>query len=313
VSNQCVETAGLQARWITAAIGAALLRVAAESHGQELEPRAYSAAPVGTNFIVAGYSRLKGEVLTDPSLPIKNVQADIDVYIVGYARTFEIAGRAASLGAVLPYARGDVSGEVFETSREVSRSGMGDARLRFAINLYGNPALTPAEFARRDPGLVAGASFSVVAPTGQYVPARLVNTGTNRWAFKPEIGVSYPLGAWFVEGSTGAWLYGDNDNFFGGRRRTQDALFITQAHVGYNFRPGLWIALNGAYASGGSTRVDGVRNQDEQSNSRYGATLSVPLKAGWSAKLGWSRGLLVRAGGDYDVTTLALQYRWFDK
>jgi len=232
---------------------------------------------------------------------------------VGYAHTFALAGRAASLGAVLPYARGQVSGEVFDAAREVHRSGMGDARVRLAVNLYGNPAQTPKEFAQREPGLTAGASVSVIAPTGQYVPARLVNTGTNRWAFKPEVGFSYPLGSWFVEGSAGAWLYADNDNFFGGKRRSQDPLYITQAHVGYNFRPGLWIAVNGAHASGGRTTINGVPSQDEQNNSRYGATLSVPFGGGWSAKLGWSKGFVVRAGGDYDVIALALQYRWFDR
>jgi hypothetical protein len=292
---------------------AALLVVCAVPCAQELEPRAYSPSPVGTNFAVFGYTRLDGEVLTDPALPIKNVQAAIDLYLLGYARTFELAGRTASLGAVLPYARGEVSGDVFDAPREVYRAGLGDVRLRFAINLYGNPALTPAEFAQRPPGMAAGASLTVIAPTGQYVGSRLVNVGTNRWAFKPELGLSYPRGNWFFESSAGAWLFTDNDSFFGGKRRQQEPLYLAQAHVGYNFVPGLWLAFNAAYATGGQTTVDGVENQDKQDNSRYGMTLSVPFSRGWSGKIAWSRGFTVRAGGDYDVITLALQYRWFDR
>lgn len=290
-----------------------LLLACAAARAQELEPRAYSASPVGTNFVVASYTRLDGEVLTDPALPIKNVQAEIDLYLLGYARTFELAGRTASIGAVVPYARGNVSGDVFDASREVYRAGLGDVRLRFAVNLYGNPALTPAEFAQRSPGPVAGASLSVIVPTGQYVGSRLVNVGTHRWAFKPEIGFSYPRGDWFFESSFGAWLFADNDDFFGGQHRRQDPLYLAQAHVGYNFRPGLWLAFNAAYAAGGQTTVDGVRNQDEQDNSRYGLTLSVPFGRGWSGKIAWSQGFTVRAGGDYKVIALALQYRWFDR
>lgn len=292
---------------------AVLAAFAMTASAQELEPRAYSASPIGTNFVVAGWTRLTGDVLTDPSLPIRNVQADIDVYVLGYARTFELAGRTASAGAVLPYARGDVSGDVFDAAREVHRSGIGDMRLRLALNLYGNPAMTPREFAQRTPGFVVGTSLSAIVPTGQYVPARLVNVGTHRWAFKPEIGFSYPVGNWFFEASAGAWLYTDNDNFFGGRHRSQDPLYIGQVHAGYNFRPGLWLALNAALNSGGRTTVNGLESDDEQHNSRYGATLSVPFAPGWSAKLAWSKGFVTRAGGDYEVIAVAFQYRWFDK
>jgi len=38
-----------------------------------------------------------------------------------------------------------------------------------------------------------GASLSVVAPTGQYVDSRFVNIGMNRWAFKPEVGLTWRL------------------------------------------------------------------------------------------------------------------------
>lgn len=296
-----------------ASVVAASLVISAPAFAQELEPRAYSASPIGTNFVVASATRLDGEVLTDPSLPIKNVQAKIDLYLVGYAYTFDFAGRGASVGVVVPYARGHVSGDVFDAAHEVYRAGIGDTRLRLAINLFGNPAMTPREFALRDPGLAVGTSVSVIAPTGQYVSSRLVNVGSNRWAAKPELGFSYPVGDWFFEGSAGAWIYGDNPEFLGGKRRSQDPLYVAQFHGGYNFRPGLWIAVNGGYYHGGRTTVDGDRNDDAQRNSRYGATLSVPFSSGWSGKIAWSKGFATQAGGDYTVIALALQYRWFDR
>jgi hypothetical protein len=42
--------------------------------------------------------------------------------------------------------------------------------------------------------LLQGTSLTVFAPTGQYVPDRMINLGTNRWAFKPESAVSQPIG-----------------------------------------------------------------------------------------------------------------------
>ena len=117
--------------------------------GVGLQPRAYSAASVGTNFLAAHAAHLTGEVLTDPALPITDVQARIDLASIGYARVFGLAGRSASFGVLVPFVRGDMSGKVFDAPREVQRAGLGDVRLRFALNLIGAPALAPREFGRR--------------------------------------------------------------------------------------------------------------------------------------------------------------------
>jgi hypothetical protein len=213
---------------------------------------------------------------------------------------------------VIPYTEANLTGEVFDEPAQAHRAGMGDLRMRFAVNLMGNPAVTPREFAQLPRSMIVGTSLTVVAPTGQYVPARLINVGSNRWTFKPEIGVSQPIGDWFVEGSAGAWLFTDNRNFFGGQHRSQDPLGVFQLHTGYNFRPGLWLAADAAFYTGGRTKINGVAKDDLQENSRYGLTLSVPFSSGWSGKLAWSHGLATRIGGNYDIVSVTLQYRWFD-
>jgi len=293
-----------------ALFGLALFATA--SIAQELEPRAYSNAPIGTNFALAGYTHLSGQVLLDPSLPVDDVQASIDVYSFGYARFFALAGRTASFAAGLPYIEADLRGQVQDSPAEVHRAGWGDLRLRGAINLFGHPALEPAEFARQPEALAAGASLSVVAPTGQYESSRFINIGQNRWAFKPEVGVSYPIGNWFTEAAAGIWLFTDNDDYRGGQRRSQEPIYVYQLHAGYNFRRGLWLAGDYGYYIGGRTTVNGVENDDAQRNSRVGLMLSLPVASGWSGKIGWSKGTVVRAGGDYRILSLALQYRWFD-
>jgi Putative MetA-pathway of phenol degradation len=299
-------------RFVAAALLAGVLLTPLVS-AQELEPRAYSARPIGTHFLVANYSRLSGEVLTDPSLPITDVQAKIGIYSIGYLRSFAFFERSASAAIVVPYARGDITGEVFDAAREAHRSALGDLRLRFTANLVGDPAVGAKEFAQRAPAPSIGASLSVVAPTGQYDPARLINVGANRWAFKPEIGLAIPMGRWFADVSYGAWLYTDNTDFFGGQRRGQHPLSVYQFHAGYNFAPGVWLAADAAYYSGGRTVVNGVEGNDVQQNSRVGVTLSLPLSSGWSTKLSWSRGVATRIAGDFEVIAITLQYRWFDR
>ena len=116
-------------------------------------------------------------------------------------------------------------------SRKVD--GFANSAFRLSVNLYGAPALTLKEFAGWEQDLIIGASLRVVVPWGQYDAARLVNIGTNRWAFKPEVGISKAIGPWTLEGTAAATFFTDNNDFFGGNRRSQKPLYSLQGHVIY--------------------------------------------------------------------------------
>jgi hypothetical protein len=282
-------------------------------HAQEIEPRAYSPSPTGLNFLLAVGAHSEGAVLTDPALPVTDIEAKIDALVFGYGRTFGVAGRSANAALALPLIQVDASGNVGETRREVRREGLGDAKLRFAVNLIGAPAMTPREFAQREPKTTLGASLTVNIPTGEYDPSKLINIGTNRWAVKTELGLTHPIGKWLIEGYVGAWFFEDNDEFFGGQLREQDTLGSLQAHVSYTFKPRMWIALNTTYYEGGRTTVNGTLNDDRQENSRVGLTFSMPAGKSYSLKFNWSRGATTRFGSSFDTYGVALQYAWLDK
>jgi hypothetical protein len=110
-----------------------------EARAQDMEPRAYSASPVDANFLLASYLRTTDAVSLDPALPIANIKASINTGILGYDRTFDLFGQTASAAIVIPYFQADVSGDVFESSKQVSRQGLGDIRLRITENLIGIP------------------------------------------------------------------------------------------------------------------------------------------------------------------------------
>ena len=303
----------LPAPFAAALLALCLMFPTRDARSQELEPRSYTASPVGLNLFITGIARSTGEVLLDPSVPIEDIEAQIDLGVVGYAWTFGLLGRTASFGIVVPFADADVTGLVGGTTRgSVDRTGLADTRMRFSWNLLGSPALTPQEFARNKPRTTFGASLSVAAPTGQYDPDRLINLGTNRWAFKPEIGVAHPLGKWVFEGYVGVWLFTDNDDFYGGQRREQDPMSSLQAHVSYTFRPRLWLAVNSTWYEGGSTTLDGVPRFDRQDNTRIGLTLSVPITSHQSLKFAWSDGASTRIGSDFSTWGLFWTYSWAD-
>jgi len=279
-----------------------LLLACAGASAQELEPQSYSGKPPHIRFVAAGYLRSDGSVLFDTSAPISDVQARIDSLSAVYGGTTTVFGRTGSFALVAPYVWADVSGNVGEASRTVARSGPADLRVRIAMNLRSEQSRP-----------LVGASLSIIAPTGQYESSRLINIGSNRWSFRPEIGLALPRGRWLFEASVGAWFYTDNDAFFGGRRREQDSIASVQAHVSYSFRPGWWIAASSTYYRGGRSTVDGIENDDVQGNSRVGAVLSAPLSAHQSIKLAWSSGVSTRFGGDFDTWGLFWQYAWLRK
>lgn len=297
-----------RAKYAVACLAVAL--TAPGIRAQQLEPRAYSNIPVGMNFALLGYVHSRGDVLPDASLPAKDVGARIDTLIMAYARGLDLWGKSGQLSLVAPYSWGTVSGLLEGRPTSVDRSGFGDPVVRLSVNFLGAPALSLKEFAQYRQETVLGASLSVSAPLGRYDPTKVINIGTNRWAFKPEIGFSHALGNWMLEGALAAALFTDNDQYFGGRTRSQAPLYSAQVHAVYNFRPGMWAALDYTYYTGGRTTIDGVERDDLQQNARWGATLALPVDRRNSVKLYASTGLLARSGTNFDMLGVAWQYRW---
>jgi hypothetical protein len=279
---------------------------------QELAPRAYWPGPNGTNLLVLGYQYSRGDVVTDPSLPITGVKSRINFAQLTYQHTSSLFGRTANIQFNLPYTRGSTEGFAEGEFRSRHISAMADARARLSINLRGAPAMDEAGFQalRAKPRTIVGASVMVQAPTGAYEADKLINAGTNRWAVKPALGVIWPLRpTWLIEFEFGAWFFGDNDNFLGTTRQ-QDPILSSDFHLVKRFRPGFWAALDVNYYVGGRTTVDHVERADLQRNSRIGATAVFPVKGRHAIRFGYSTGLVTESGGDFKSFSLNYLYAW---
>ncbi len=100
-------------------------------------------------------------------------------------------GHSANVNVLVPYARGDFEGTLTNSSIQAYRSGLGDAQVRFAMNLSGGPAMSLGDYLKWTEKRLLGASLTVTIPTGQYDTARVVNIGSNRWGVE--------AGNWFLE------------------------------------------------------------------------------------------------------------------
>lgn len=280
---------------------------------QDLEPRAYSPAPVGTNFVIVNYSHTSGDVLLDPSLPIQNANVEFNAAAIGYYHSFGLLGRQTTVALGLPYVWGSGTGLLNGTPASIYRSGLGDPSLRISYNLYGSRALTPEEFKKRHSKTVIGVSVLMTAPFGQYDPRLLINIGTNRWSFRPQIGFSREVHRWTLDLYLGGYFFTENSNFFGGRVRDQSPIGATQVHVSYTIRRGMWAAADGIYYTGGRTTINGIRGNDLQQNVRVGLTFSLPIAKAQSLKFQYTWGAVTRIGGNFTTASITYQFRFMTR
>jgi hypothetical protein len=280
------------------------------ARAQSIEPRAYSNTPVGVNFLLAGPYYTRGGLSFDTSLPLTDPQLKTTNVVVGYARALDLWGKSGKFDVIVPYTW--LSGSAFYRGDAVEREvdGFGDPAFRLSMNFYGAPALTLPEFQSYEQDLIVGASFQVSVPAGQYDSTKLVNIGTNRWYFKPELGASKALGPLTLEFKAGVTLFTTNTDFFNGNRRSQDPLYSIGSHAIYSFSSGIWASVDATYFAGGRSTLNGALQNDLQQNWRVGGTLAFPVDVRNSIKLYASSGVSSRTGNSFDLIGIVWQYRW---
>lgn len=297
--------------------------VACSSHAlraQDLAPRAYVITPLSASTVTLTWNFYDGSINTG-ALPVSDATGTYQVPILSLYHSFSFFGRSASGLASLPYANGNFQGTVAGAGAHLYRSGLLDSVYRLSVNLKGGPALPAREFSKWNQKLLLGVSLKVVAPTGQYDPTKLINWGTNRWSFKPELGYSQRFGHYIVDAYAGGWFFTQNSDFWsrnayypGTRSQSQSPIGAFEGHLSYSFKPRLWASLDGNYWFGGKTSINGVENPFSRlSNSRLGGTVSLPITKHQSLKFAYSNGTYIRFGGNYQNVSVAWQYLWIGK
>ena len=282
----------------------------AEVKAQDAEPRAYSNTPVGLNFLIAGYIYSQGKLAFDPSLAAADAAFQSNAGVLAYVRSFDLFGQSAKFDVIVPYSEFSAHGTVADLPREREMNGFADPRFRVSVNLFGAPALSLKEFANYKQDLIVGVSLQVSAPLGQYDDSKLLNLGSNRWSFRPELGVSKAWGQWTYEIVPSVTFFSENPDFFNGRRFAQAPLYLVRSSLIRNFDSGAWVSLDGTYFKGLRTKVNGVPGDNEQENVRAGFTVGLPVDRQNSIKFNASTGIYSRTGTQFSLVGIAWQYRW---
>jgi hypothetical protein len=257
-------------------IALALLCFPGSLTAQFTDPRAYDSAPVGTNQLELGYVYARANASIDTSLIVAGAELQLSQGTIDYSRYFSLIHRVAWVEATIPFA--SLGGSVTGANISGSTIGLGDSSYELSILLKGAPALSAAQFANYQPATIVGLSLTVTAPTGQYGADRILNLGSDRWAFKPEIALSHPFGSgqkWEFDAYGNAYFFTDNRAYHRVEILGQRPLAGIEAHISYSFTPSVSASFDTRFSFAGETLVDGVAQSNSQQNLILGSELTV--------------------------------------
>ena len=256
----------------------AVLHIPDRTCAQFTDPRNYENTPVGTNQVELGYAYVHANASLDTSLIVAGARLNLNQGIIDYTRYFGFFHRLMWVEASVPVA--GLSGSITGTNVQGSTTGAGDSSYALAVLLKGGPALTAEQFKNYQPTTTLGLSLTMTVPTGSYQANKILNLGSGRWSFKPEIAWSHPFGReqrWDFDAYGNVSFYTDNTAYHGKNILRQGALPGVEGHLSYSFTDNVWASLDTRYAFRGSTAVNGVPQDNAQQDFVLGAEINIFL------------------------------------
>jgi len=289
----------------------ALVRVPDHGYAQFAEAHHYDNAPVGVNQVELAYAYGRSNASIDTSLVVAGAKFNLNQGTITYTRSFGLFHRVSWLEASVPLA--GLGGSVSATNLHRSVTGTGDSSYAVTALLKGGPALRVAQFADYKPTTTVGVSLSISAPTGQYNSNKLLNLGSDRWSFKPEIAVSHPFGLeqkWQCDVYAHAYFFTDNTSYKGREILRQEPLPGLEGHVSYFFVHNAWASIDTLYSFRGATVIDGIHQNDAQKNFTLGSEVNVSLNPRNSLVFQFAKALVHQNGPAVTGFAVKYSYSW---
>ena len=248
---------------------------------QELEINRWNHLPIDQNFVTANYARTQGEIAFDPVLRIEGATVEMDTWLLGYLRTFELFERTARVEIRQAWQEGTWNGLINGTQTSATREGLSDTFVKFAGNLIGAPPLAGKAYAdyraATDVETIVGVALGVQLPTGDYMEDKLINLGSNRFTFRPQLGLNQKYHNWSFEITGMASIFTDNTSFFNGNQLAQDPIYSIDGSVIYTFKSGIWASASAGIGVGGQSTVSGVDKDDHREDVGWAVSAGFPV------------------------------------
>jgi hypothetical protein len=289
----------------------ALAVLHAYAFAQFTDPRNYQNTPVGINQLELAYAYVRSNTSIDTSFIVSGAKFNLNQGLIDYTRYFGLLHRTAWVEVSVPIA--NLNGSITGTDITGSTTGAGDSGYAAAILLKGGPALNPEQFASAETTTSIGLSLSTTAPTGQYDPNKLLNLGSDRWSFKPELAISKPFGPeqrWVFDAYANTYLYTNNTSYRGAQVLRQRGLFGLEGHISYTFNEKIWASLDTRSSFLGDTTVSGVNQDNVQRNFIVGSEVVVSPNSRNSFTFEFAKAAVHTNGPSLTGFTVKYDYTW---
>jgi len=298
-------------RLLFACLTLVVLQVPGQARAQFTEPRTYDNTPVGINQLELSYAYAHADASIDTSLIIAGASFNLNQGTIDYTRYFGLLHRLTWVEASVPLA--GLSGSIAGTIVHGSTTGAGDSSYQVAMLLKGGQALSVKQFEQYKPTTTLGVSLTITAPTGSYHPDKILNLGSNRWSFKPEIALSHPFGPeqrWEFDAYANAYFYTDNISYHGRQILGQQPLAGLEGHLSYSFSDSLWASVDTRYSFRGTTFLNGVTQNNAQQNFILGSEMNVSLTPRNSLVFEFAKALVHHNGPTLVGFSVKYDYTW---
>ena len=309
--SESSKTTTMNKRLLFACFSLAVLHFPNQAGAQFSDPRTFQNSPVGINQLELSYTYVRTDTSLDTSLIITGAKLNVNQGIIDYTRYFGFLHRLMWIEAGVPVAglRGSISG----TNIQGSVTGAGDSSYALAILLKGGPALTVKQFEHYKPTTTLGVGLTMTAPTGLYQANNILNLGSARWSFKPEIGLSHPFGPeqrWYLDAYANVYFYTDNTSYRGVEILRQQPLPGLEGHISYSFNDSLWASVDTRYSFRGTTFINGVTQNNAQQNFILGSEMNISLNSRNSLVLEFAKALVHNNGPAIVGFSVKYDYTW---
>jgi hypothetical protein len=298
-------------RLLFAFFALAVVQIPHSACAQFTDPRNYNNAPVGLNQLELGYVYAHANSSIDTSVIVTGAKLNAHQGIVDYTHYFGLLHRLMWLEATVPIA--GLGGSISGTNIQASTTGVGDSSYQVAMLLKGGSALSAAQFENYRPSATVGVSFTLTAPTGLYHPDKVLNLGSDRWSFKPEVALSHPFGPeqkWEFDGYLNIFFFTDNTSYRGREVLRQHPLPGVEGHISYAFNDSLWASFDTRYSIRGTTFLNGVNQENPQQNFVLGSEVNLSFNPRNSLVFTFAKALVHNNGPAVVGFSVRYDYMW---
>ena len=285
---------------ISMVCGMFVLLVSTASVFADNDARDYVPLPPGTMLIATYYNYISAtDFYRNGNKISSDVNLDANIGVIRPVYFTKIGPFTIDPQAIIPFGAQSLDGAGVG-GNEIKSSGLAD------------PIIAATLWFLNDPESKTWMGFTplITLPLGKYDHVKGINMGSNRWAFKPELGFVKGFGDFFLDLTANVEFYTDNNDFTSsGLTLKQDPIYTLEGHLSYNFNPSFFVSADYFYHNGGATTVAGLDQDDRKDDHTAGCTLGFMLSPSYQLLFKYKQDLVVENG--LQTSTIGVRLAYF--